>query len=262
MIITRRSLLLLGCAFVAACGEDDAGMHTSSPLPSPPPPPPPPGPPPPPPPPVGVTLTFSFANDAAGWEAGHADYPVGKEPEIGFTSGHGPVGPELPGVSGLYTSARNVSDDEFMYIFRLVTGVAPNTAYKVEVAITFATNAPPGCLGVGGAPGEGVTIKAGATPVKPASVANAQNQVRVNFDKGNQTQSGASAVAIGNFAQDAPGDCLNPVYKPKTLSTSGHGPTVTSDSSGQLWLVLGTDSGFEAATKIYYLEGTATLTPA
>jgi len=28
--------------------------------------------------------------------------------------------------------------------------------------------------------------------------------------------------------------------------------TVSADSSGELWLVVGTDSGFEATTTIYY----------
>jgi hypothetical protein len=37
---------------------------------------------------------------------------------------------------------------------------------------------------------------------------------------------------------------------------------VTSDAAGRLWIVIGTDSGFEARTEIYYLEGSVLFTPA
>jgi hypothetical protein len=59
------------------------------------------------------------------------------------------------------------------------------------------------------------------------------------------------------------GTCESGIYALKTLrSPQDRIPTLTADASGRLWLVIGTDSGFEDRTEIYYLEGAATFTPA
>ena len=63
----------------------------------------------------------------------------------------------------------------------------------------FATNAPSGCVGVGGAPGENVWIKAGATDIEPESVLDSSLPV-VNIDKGNRSTSGENAFVLGDVA--------------------------------------------------------------
>jgi len=212
-------------------------------------------------PPPTVAIDFSFAAGLDGWEASYADYTLGMEPSIAFASGFRQLPSPLQTTSGFLLSSRNVSDDVFMTITRPVTGLVPNTRYRVDISIAFATNAPPGCIGVGGAPGEAVVVKAGATATLPAKVQQG-SYVTVNYDKGVQSTGGANAVVIGNIAQAAPGDCNQPAYQRKTLSSGAAGPLVTSDASGRLWLVIGTDSGYEGLTELYYLDGRATLTPA
>ena len=252
MDLSRRFILFSTVVTLAGCGGDDSG---ASPAP-PPPPPPPPGP------PGTVTLTYSFANDFAGWEAAYADYTLGQEATIGFAFGHERLPAPLADRTGIYLSSDNRSDDVFMYLTRQVDGLVPNTRYRVDLQIEIATNAPPNCPGAGGSPGESVFVKAGASAVRPEKVVAAGNFVTVNFDKGDQSQSGANAVVIGNFAQStAGGSCLNGPYQRKTLSSGTAGPAVRSDGNGRLWLVAGTDSGFEGFTKIYYLEIRATFTP-
>lgn len=251
MDITRRIFLISGAATVATCGGEDGG---GGPVPPPPPPPPPP--------PGAITLTYSFATDFAGWEPAYSDYTLGQEATIGFAFGHERLPAPLADRTGIYLSSDNRSDDVFMYLTRQVDGLAPNTRYRVDLQIEIATNAPPNCVGAGGSPGESVAIKAGAAAVRPEKIVTTGNFVTVNFDKGNQSQGGANAVVIGNFAQSTPGgSCLNGSYQRKTLSSGTSGPAVRSDASGRLWLVAGTDSGFEGFTKIYYLEIRATLTP-
>jgi hypothetical protein len=160
-----------------------------------------------------------------------------------------------------------------MYISRPVTGLVPGQRYRVRVDIIFATNVPPGCVGVGGSPGESVAVKAGATATQPSKVTQS-GSVRSSIDKGNQSQSGREVITIGNFAGGG-GTCSSGQYALKTLSTAAPQATVpplpappadalllTADAQGRLWIVIGTDSGFEARTEIYYLEGTATFTPA
>ncbi len=70
-----------------------------------------------------------------------------------------------------------------------------------------------------------------------------------------------NAIVLGNIAQEMPGNCTSPVYRTKTLSSQDRRPVVTTDSSGRLWLVIGTESGFERESRIYYRQGNATLTP-
>ena len=70
------------------------------------------------------------------------------------------------------------------------------------------------------------------------------------------------AVVIGNLAQDAAGDCLQPDYRLKTLTTGWQRPRRHQRFERRLWLVIGTDSGFEGLTRVYCLEGAATFTPA
>jgi hypothetical protein len=70
-------------------------------------------------------------------------------------------------------------------------------------------------------------------------------------------------VIIGDFAQPTPGDdCFAPSYQRKALSTApASAPVVTSDAAGRLWLVIGTDSGYEGTTRAYFLGAAALLTP-
>jgi hypothetical protein len=206
---------------------------------------------------------FSFASGFDGWEPSYSDYTqgVGQEVIIAFAFGHERLPTPLDNTSGVYLQAHNRSDDLFMYMTRQVAGLSPNTDYKVELSITFASNVPPGCVGIGGAPGESVYLKGGATGTKPANIIIRGNYVSTNFDHGGQSQEGANTLNLGNFAHGG-GTCGDGggIYQKATLSTGGRGVTVRTTASGELWLILGTDSGFEGFTKIYYLEGSATIT--
>ena len=251
MEVSRRTLLLAGMVLIgAACdGESD-------------PPPPPPPAPPPSPPAQAVTVNFSFAENFAGWEPGYSDYVEGQERPIDFRFGHERLPPPLDGRRGIYLSGSNASDDLFMYISRLVDGLKAGQPYRVDTRLVFATNAPQDCFGVGGQPGESVWIKAGASPVAPERVIDTTGYVGINVDKAQQANDGEEMEIIGTFAQARPGgDCLDPRYALKTVDSAGNGPTVAADAQGRLWLVIGTESGFESVTRIYYLQGAVTLTP-
>jgi hypothetical protein len=192
---------------------------------------------------------------------------------IRFTSEHRRLPAPLGNRFGLLVGGTNRSDDLFMYIYRPVTGLVPGQRYRARIDISFATNVPPDCVGVGGSPGESVYLKAGATAIQPAK-ATQNNRVISSISKGNQSQGGSEIIVIGNFAGGG-GTCSNGEYRVKSLSTASPQqlipPTaaplpnallLTADSAGRLWIVIGTESGFEARTEIYFLEGTATFTPA
>ncbi len=72
---------------------------------------------------------------------------------------------------------------------------------------------------------------------------------------------GNQLFTIGDFSGGG-GTCTGGIYALKTLRSQGDRiPTLTADAQGRLWFFIGTDSGFESRTEIYYLEGSVTFTP-
>jgi hypothetical protein len=194
---------------------------------------------------------------------------VGEE-GIRFVSEFRRLPPPLDNRFGLLVAGTNRPDDLFMYIWRPVTGLVAGQRYRVRIDIEFATNVAEDCAGVGGEPGKAVLIKAGASDAEPAKRIEA-GRVVTDIDNGDQATSGVEMVVIGDFTGGG-GTCTAGIYRLKTLSTAAPQPIdvlpppadallVTADAGGRLWIVIGTESGFEARTEIYYLEGRAIFTP-
>lgn len=149
-----------------------------------------------------------------------------------------------------YLRGRNTSDDLFMFIKKPVTTLEPDRQYDVSFYIEFASSAPSNCAGIGGAPGESVTLKAGATATEPLALLESGN-VRLNVDKGNQVSGGADVVVLGNVANGVP--CEEADGSFVLLRRTGQlGRPVRTDGTGSVWIFAGTDSGFEGTTEIYY----------
>lgn len=196
-------------------------------------------------------LTYDFATSTLGWTANFADYPVGGEEAYELQSGHGALPVPLDtSKKGLYLSGNNHSDDLLMYVQRRVDGLEPGARYRVRYEVQLATDAPKGCVGVGGAAGESVYVKAGAAPTEPARVADTGAHWRLNVDIGNQAAEGRYAMTIGDVATTNT-DCTTPVYELKTLTSEPKVLELQADGSGSVWLIVGTDSGFESTTKIW-----------
>lgn len=202
-------------------------------------------------------LTFSFDHDAEGWVVDFADLPADYDQEIYELAGGYRALPEGLEGGGIYVQGHNRSDDLFMYLKRQVGGLQPNTAYEVSISLDLATNVPPGLVGIGGSPGESVFVKAGASAIEPASTADGSGHLRMNIDKGNQSRGGAAMVVLGNIAHP---DASRDAYAIKTLTNADEPLTVTTDGEGRLWLIVGTDSGFEGFTTLYYARIAYTLT--
>jgi hypothetical protein len=120
----------------------------------------------------------------------------------------------------------------------------------VEFASIYPTNA----IGVGGPPGEGVTMKAGVTLIEPDTILqNESPNVIMNIDKGNQSIPGVDMDTIGHVGVED----TTTVYTLKTNDNLTHPFTFTTDGSGEAWIIVGTDSGFEATTSLYFTMITA-----
>lgn len=195
-----------------------------------------------------VEFLFDFAEGTDGWTGDFADYPVAQELfyELVFTHDTLPE-PLDRNQMAIRQSGNNHSDDLFMFIKRKVSGLEPNTVYYLTFSVEFATNVADGTPGVGGSPGESVYIKAGASATEPKKERDGDNFYRMNIDKSNQAQSGKDMVVIGDFSNDTD----QAVYTLKTVSNESPFGAAT-DENGNLWIIIGTDSGFEATTTIYY----------
>ena len=158
--------------------------------------------------------------------------------------------------AGIYLQGHNRSGD--LYLKRRVDGLVPMASYEVAVTVELLTNVAAGLVGIGGSPGESVFVKAGASTVEPATVIDGIGHSRMNIDKGNQARGGSQMVVIGDLAHP---DVVNSEFRIKALDNSGSPVTVEADSSGSAWLIVGTDSGFEGLTRLYYDRITYTLTP-
>jgi hypothetical protein len=196
-------------------------------------------------------LDFDFTDGPEGWIPQFADYPQGAAEGYHLISGFRPLPAPLDGGSGIFISGHNLSDDLFMFLKRKVREFDPGTRYRLSFTVEFATNAPMGCSGAGGAPGESVYLKVGASTEEPVTTVDEDGLLRLNIDKGNQSTGGANAVVIGNVANSLP--CQQDVrrYQLKRLETT-EPVSVTADANGSFWLLVGTDSGYEGVTSIYY----------
>ena len=212
-----------------------------------------------------VTVDFDFSETDQGWQGSFTDYPVGFDPDIyELEFGHNPLPEELGrDAKGLMLKGANRSDDLFMYLRKELTDLAPDTEYKVVIELEFATDAPAGAVGIGGPPGEALFVKVGAATEEPLPIVGemgGEPYYTLSADKGWQSEGGDNAVVVGDAAK-VENDEFD-VYELKTLSNANSPITIRSDSAGNLWVFVGTDSGFEGTTVLYYTSITITLTPA
>lgn len=234
--------LLAGCDF--DFGSGPGGSPTPSPTPTPT--------------DAPFVVTVDFTTDAT-WTAGFSDFSPGMEPQVQFESGLRPVPPNVGG-NGFLLAGDNPADDVALFVWRKVENLRPNANYKIETRVELATNSPADCFGIGGAPGESVVFKAGASDLEPALSLNAENLMTLNLDKANQSESGEDLKVIGHLASAEAGTCEAPVYAKKTIESEGEGPIVRSSADGSLWLVLTTDSGYEGRTELYLLSARIEMT--
>jgi|HigsolmetaAR202D_1030399.scaffolds.fasta_scaffold06250_3 hypothetical protein len=211
-----------------------------------------------------IVLRFDFSNGSAGWLPGLSDYSLSTS-DLRFRAEIRQLPPEVDNTRrGYYLQSMNRSDDLFMFLKRELTqedGLQPNTTYSVSIDVGYLSNAPSGAVGVGGAPGESVWLKAGITVDEPVTTLTG-DYVHLNIDKGEQSQSGRDAGVVSDIANgltSSPEDGSSPyVY----LTRVYHHPTlVRTDHRGSLWTIIGTDSGFEGLTGIYYYSVIVTLRP-
>jgi len=204
---------------------------------------------------------YDFNQSDFGWQAGFSDFPASSDSgfyELQFA--YAEQVSESLRKKALMISGNNHSDDLFMYVKKKVEGLVPDTDYTVTFEIEFASDAEQGEFGAGGSPGESVFLKVGATEIEPKSLIE-NDQYVMNIDKGNQAEDGEDMVVIGNIAVPQNTDGYALALRSNSASSPNSTPNkpfvVRANSQGQVWLIVGTDSGFEGLTTLYYTKVSA-----
>ena len=200
------------------------------------------------------SVSFDFSQSEEEWKADFVDLPSNDKDstfyELKYAYTNLPA--NLATQKAMMLSGNNHSDDLFMFIKRKVTGLNPNTSYKLVFEVELASNAPKGSVGIGGSPGESVYLKAGASEIEPVKNVQGDRYV-LNIDKGNQGVGGSSATVLGDISTPLTVTEYTLITR-NNASPSGEPLIATTNSAGELWLLIGTDSGFEGTTTVYYTK--------
>lgn len=243
-VMTRRSMLLSGVAAGAAYGTRTGHLESTAAD-------------------GTIQLAWNFTFGSQGWLAGFSDYTLGMSGLDRIAELRAlPAELEMAGKLGYYLQGHNRSDDLFMFLTKQIRpedGVAPNRQYKAHVNVHYATDAQSGCPGIGGSPGDSVYLKAGVTAREPATTL-VHDEVRLTLDKGNQASGGDELHLLGTIANGIPCGAEPTRYVMRKHVLYQPNP-VRADVHGALWLTVGTDSGFEGLTGLYYYAMGMALIP-
>ena len=204
---------------------------------------------------IGVTLpatyNFDFEESEEDFEAIFSDYhDDGNNYEsYEMKSDYTTIPVKDISSKGLYIASHNRSDDIFMGYIKEITGLSKDQSYTFDISFKLATNIEAGGFGIGGSPGAAVYIKAGVVSEKPEMEKDDVGVLRfTNIDTGSQASGGEDLLHLGNI--EKPEENWVEGYMFKSFSTS---VTATTNSNGSVYLIIGSDSGFEGFTE-YYID--------
>ena len=202
-----------------------------------------------------ITRHCTFEKGSAGLLPAFCDYGLGTD-GLDFLAEvrRLPKEVKVPGKdrNAYYIQSVNRPDDIFMYLKGVLSaadGLVPDKDYKLSFQIDFASNSR-NCPGVGGSESS-VWLKAGGSTLEPVPVLQAKNYLSINVDKGHQQEGGKNLGLIGSIWNGQ--ECAE---KPRYILLRRdyeHPVPIRSSSSGaQLWFAVGTESGYESLTGVYY----------
>lgn len=206
---------------------------------------------------------FDFSQGSGGVLAGFTDYHL-QTADLNFLAEIRELPKELNVFSrnrrAFYLSCNNRPDDMFMFLKVPLTaadGVEQDQRYKVSLQFEVASNST-NCMGAGGNQAN-VFLKAGGTAVEPVPLLIGE-YVSINVDKGQQSEGGEDLGVIGNIWN---GQECEPDPKDRKWvmlhRTYDHPKPVTTIHQ-QLWIAVGTESGYESVTGVYYYSLDVKLT--
>jgi hypothetical protein len=192
--------------------------------------------------------SYNFNSGTEGWDSLFSDYPKGEESfyELEFSNTHLPE-PLDTSIKAIKISGNNHSDDLLSFITTRISQLIPNAVYEVTFDITLASKVATNSAGIGGSPD--LAIGAGGLGYEPVNLLDSANCYRTNFISLLQShQSNNVMQMIGTIGvQDT-----TTVYTLINRNNTDNPIKLKTSEYGELWLLIGTDSGFEGITTLYY----------
>jgi len=172
-------------------------------------------------------------------------------------SGIFPLPDGLPGF-GYLVQGTNHSDDLDMYLVRRFgpdQGFRPNSNYKVQVTVDLAGDAPRNAIGIGGDPELHVQAVLATGFVPTRFKVDSEDWVRHLMPLESFPRTLVATNGVCDASEEATTDrCDLQSRIPFELKKGKPSSVlqVRTDSSGRFWLMVGSHSGFEGFTGIYY----------
>ena len=192
---------------------------------------------------------YEFGQSVDGWQGFFSDYPVGSESfyELEFAHSYLPA-PLNTSLRALKISGNNHSDDLLSLIVRKFENLKPNTVYSVSFDIELASNVTGNSPGVGGSPD--LELGVGGLSILPKSNIHNSDYYRPNFTSLLQSrQSNEVLQSVGRIGVSSNHPAPFTLINRNNLSDP---ISLKTNSNGELWIMIGTDSGFEGITTLYY----------
>lgn len=199
-----------------------------------------------------VTITETFESGANGWAAVFGSYPEGEEEFYELDSGIKALPSPLDQTKKSFMlSGNNHSDALRMFIAKQIGGFTPGAAYELDVDLLLASKYPEMSAGIGGSPGGAVHLVAYASAngyaKKYTGSTEEPNYFEIEIKKDTVDNKAQSVAELGTVGIDG----NEFVYK-LIDRENDESMICKADAQGKIWVVVGTWSGFEGISTLYY----------
>lgn len=199
------------------------------------------------------------ANPPGGWAALFAEYPDGANEFYELTSGLKNLPEPLDQTKKAFMlSGNNHSDALQMWLVKQLSGLAPESKYSIATEVELASKYPDGSVGIGGSPGNSVHLvsKFSTQGYTLEMGKSKSDNVKLVLKKVEALPESVMELDLGDVSITSD----QYVYKLITRYKSSDTNVAVTDKDGKLWAFVGTWSGFEGVTTLYYTRIKFTLT--
>lgn len=194
---------------------------------------------------------YDFKNGSHGWKGDFADYPVGDSLNYALAVSYTELPTNQGGEKFLLLSGKNDCKDLFMFIKKKIRNLSANAEYTISYEVGTASNS---TLGYSNTGSEGVYLKVGAYANEPVKTIQ-DGFYRMNLDKGNHNTRGNDMVIIGTLGSSVESD-----YSIENSNNIALFKARTNQF-GELWLIVGADSGLSGVNSVFFTKVSLVLTP-
>lgn len=209
---------------------------------------------------AGLQKSATVSNEEVdGWKAVFAEYPENDADFYEMVSGIKNLPAPLDQTKKAFMlSGNNHSDALQMYLVKQLNGLEPNTRYTIETEVELASKYPNGSVGIGGSPGNSVHLvsKFATNGYTLKSGKNDFENVELVLNKVDALPESVLNIDLGDVSIPSEEYIYQLIDRKKSSSPD----VVVSDNQGKLCAIVGTWSGFEGISTLYYTRIKITLT--